>query len=110
MENVYLINGVSPPSSTFHQLQGLAVKQTYGLVFKAILSSLINEDNELQDAFKTKGDMESNSGASPDLSAYRDQFVDSFLKSNQGQQILNQFYAQSPLSTDINNIGSRVEE
>lgn len=105
MENIDLISSVSP-TAALQLPKDLALKQTYGLVFKEILDSLVTQDSELDDAFKADDDRENSYGASPDLSAYTGQFVDSFLTSAQGQQILGQIYN----TADINSIEGTSKE
>ena len=82
----------------------VAVKELAGHVFKDVLSSLVNETED--DGFKTDEEKEASSGASSILSANSEQFVDYFLKSVQGKQILNDFYQKHQESADINSRGN----
>lgn len=102
MENINPTGNVN--QNGFVLPQDLVVKQAYGLVFKDILNSLVNDDNEIDDAFKTDEDKESSSRVSANISGYTEQFVDSFLRSSQGQEILNQLYDKYPIATDINKL------
>jgi hypothetical protein len=88
-----------------HQLpKDVAVKELAGQVFKDVLSSLVTdtEDND----FKTDEEKEVSSGANSILSANSEQFVDYFLKSVQGKQILDDFYKKHQESADINSRGN----
>ncbi len=69
----------------------LLKKQAYTLVFKEILNSLIT-NNETDDAFKSDEDKEASLGLPSEFSHFSDQFINSFVDSTEGQQILNQFY------------------
>lgn len=102
MENINPLSNIN--NSSFVLPQDLVMKQAYGLVFKDILNSLSNDDNEIDDAFKTEEDKEAKSSASPNLSLYTEQFVDSFLRSAQGQQTLNQMYEKYEVTADINKL------
>ncbi len=76
----------------------VAVKEIAGLVFKDIFNSLATDTEE--EDFKTDEDKEVSSRANSILSANSEQFVDYFLKSVQGKQILDDFYKKHQESTD----------
>ena len=75
-----------------------AVKEIPGLIFKDVFNSLVTDTED--DGFKTDEDKEVSSRANSILSANSEQFVDYFLKSVQGKQILDDFYKKHQESTD----------
>ena len=75
-----------------------AVKEISGLVFKDVFNSLSTDTED--DGFKTDEDKEVSSRANSILSANSEQFVDYFLKSVQGKQILDDFYKKHEETAD----------
>ena len=75
-----------------------AVKEISGLIFKDVFNSLVTDTED--DGFKTDEDKEVSSRANSILSANSEQFVDYFLKSVQGKQILDDFYKKYQESAD----------
>ena len=90
MEN---INSLATNSAGIDQAfqNDLLKKQAYTLVFKEILNSLTVKD-ETDDAFKSDEDKEAGFGLTGEFSHFSDQFINSFVDSTEGQQILNQLY------------------
>ena len=96
------MENIAPTITNYQSPHDLVVQKAFGLVFKEVLSSLVSENDDLKDAFRTDEDKETESELTSNFQGYSEEFANSFLKSTQGQQILNQVYKQYSAPADNN--------
>ena len=73
----------------------LAIKQSVSLLFKDVFETLLKTENE-----SNEDGEDENSGATPNISNFSQEFADYFLNSPNGQQVLDDIYKKIPVTTD----------